>query len=554
MVLRRYKCKGCRIETHWPLFALAAMPRASMTAAHAPPPPPPPSPSGPPADSASRRVARGIGTTVLARLGAVVEIVAQPLYVLMFGLAGYGLYAVLWAAINLIENIFDLGMTSALQRTVPQSASDAEAAAALRTALLLGVGPCLLVAALIAWQAPAIAPLVNVAAADEATVAPAIRLFIWALPLWAFVEIATSALRARMLFGAEIRLRIVWEQLIRLALATALFAGGWGLMGLFIAQIASLTITAWLCLRLLAQHYRLRLMFTGPRWPPVARNTALAGLAILPSNMIARLFGDAPALVLNQLLPGAAGAAAGGLFTIARKLASVVQLVRIAFVYVLAPLTASSERHDRGEVREIYAYAVRLILVISVPLAAVLAAGSAPLLSLFGRGADVAQAAVIILLLARAGEAVLGISLPVLQVVATFRHQLAASIIGLGVAALAGWWLVGLFPALTAVTLAVALGVIVAAVIPMVQLWQVERLHPFPPAFPRVAAVALMTAVAGAALALAVSGLPDALALPLTLVIAAAAIWVSARFALPLADRQSLGKVARKLALIPSHS
>ncbi len=41
----------------------------------------------------SRSVARGLGTTVLARLGAVVEIVAQPLYVLMFGLAGYGLYA-----------------------------------------------------------------------------------------------------------------------------------------------------------------------------------------------------------------------------------------------------------------------------------------------------------------------------------------------------------------------------------------------------------------------------------------------------------------------------
>src|SRR3546814_5777629 len=40
----------------------------------------------------SRHVAKGLGTTVLARLGAVVEIVAQPLYVAMFGLAGYGPY------------------------------------------------------------------------------------------------------------------------------------------------------------------------------------------------------------------------------------------------------------------------------------------------------------------------------------------------------------------------------------------------------------------------------------------------------------------------------
>src|SRR3546814_20265100 len=37
----------------------------------------------------SRHVARGLGTTVLARLGAMVEIVATPLYALMFGLFGY---------------------------------------------------------------------------------------------------------------------------------------------------------------------------------------------------------------------------------------------------------------------------------------------------------------------------------------------------------------------------------------------------------------------------------------------------------------------------------
>ena len=144
--------------------------------------------AAPPPAVTSRSVAKGLGTTVLARLGAVVEIIAQPLYVLMFGLAGYGLYAVLWATINLIENIFDLGMTRAMQRTVPQSASDEEAAAALRTAMLFGVGPCLIVAALIAIFAADLAPFLNVAEHDRPLVVPAIRIFVWALPLWAFVE------------------------------------------------------------------------------------------------------------------------------------------------------------------------------------------------------------------------------------------------------------------------------------------------------------------------------------------------------------------------------
>src|SRR3546814_20730614 len=75
--------------------------------------------------------------------------------------------------------------------------------------------------------------------------------------------------------------------------------------------------------------------------------------------------------MLDMLLPGAAGAASAGLFTIARKLSSVVQLVRIAFTYVMAPLAASAEREDRRQVADLYAYATRLILAIALPLAAV---------------------------------------------------------------------------------------------------------------------------------------------------------------------------------------
>ena len=502
------------------------------------------------ASKANRRVAKGIGATVLARLGALVEIVAQPLYVLMFGLAGYGLYAVLWAAINLIENFCDLGMTSALQRTVPRAASDAEAAAALRTAMLFGVGPCIVAAAIIAWQAPAIAPLINVAAADADSLVPAIRLFVWTLPLWAFVEIATSGLRARMLFGAEIRLRIVWEQMIRLGFAVLLFAAGFGLMGLFIAHILSLTITAFLSLRLLARHYRLRLLFSGPVWPKVAQDTALAGISVLPSNIVARLYSDAPALAVNQLMPGAEGAAAGGLFIIARKLSSVVQLVNIAFSYVLAPLAASSARHDRTEVREIYAYAVRLIFVIAVPLAAVLAAGGSTLLSLFGNGAEVARTAVIVLLVARAAEAVMGVSLPVLQVVAAFRHQLAASLVGLAVAALAGFLLIGHLHPLNAVTITAAIALVATAAVPMAQLWRFESLHPFTAAFPRVAAASLAATLAGGSLAAAAGAAPDIIALPLIILIALGSVWLSARWALPLSDRLSLGKTGRRLRLV----
>lgn len=496
----------------------------------------------------NRSVARGLGTTVLARLGAVVEIVAQPLYVLMFGLAGYGLYAVLWAAVNLLENIFDLGMTSAMQRTVPQSAGNAEAAAALRTAMIFGVGPCIVVAAIVAVFAADLGPLLNVADHDRALVTPAIRIFVWALPLWAFVEIATSALRARMVFGAEIRLRIVWEQMLRLVFAGVFFALGLGLKGLFLAHLCSLAITAALSVRLLTRHYSFADLWRGPWMNGTARNTFWAGLSMLPSNIIARLFGDAPALILNLLLPGAAGAAAAGMFTIARKLSSIVQLVRIAFSYVLAPLAASAEREDRAQVADIYAYSTRLISAIVLPLAAVLAAGSSSLLSLFGDQAQEAQAALVTLIVARAAEAVLGISSPVLQVVAAFRHQSTASLVGVAVALGAGWLIVGHLDPLTGVTLATAAGLVVMAAIPMIQLAVTEKLRPFDPRFPTMAWRRIAIAIAAGAIALLVGRLPDPVAVPLTALIAAGSIWLSIR-ALPRADRTSLGKTGRRLRL-----
>ena len=497
----------------------------------------------------SRHLARGLGTTLLARLGALIEIVAQPLYVAMFGLASFGLYAVLWALVNLLENIFDLGMTSALQRTVPQTRNDEEAIASLRAALLLGVGPCLIVAAGIWFAAPMVAPIINTAGKDVALVLPALQLFIWALPLWAFVEIATSALRARRVFGAEIRLRVFWEQLIRLVLASTFWAMGWGLSGLFVAHMISLGITALLCVRLLTRYYPMRTIFDGVWFGSMFRATTAAGLAVLPANMLARLFGDAPTLILNQLMPGAQGATLSALFTIGRKIASLVQLVRTAFAYVLAPLASSAFSNDREQVRTIYAYATRLIIAIVLPLALVLAGGVLPLLSLFGPEARAARVAVLLLLLGRASESVFGASVPVHQVIGANHRQLSASIAGFVIACLTGWWFVQ-FDALAGVAGGIAMGLTAAAAIPMLQLWHFEKLHPFGPGFAKLVGISAGCGLVGFVVALPLAALPSFLALALLVIITAAAIWCALRWGLSQEDRMSLGKAARGLRLV----
>ena len=503
-----------------------------------------------PAPVTSRDFAKGLGTTLLARLGGVIDVLSQPLYVWLFGLPSFGLYAVLWATINLVENVADLGMTSSLQRVVPQAKDERAATAALRSAMIIALVPCTAIALAASLLAPQVAPLFNVAAKDAALLTGAIRLFAWALPLWAFLEIATSALRARRLFGAEIRIRIFWEQLIRMLLAVVLWIFFPSIMALLIAHLVSLAIAGLLAARLLARHYQLRHLLRGPLIDPVFFETFRAGLAVLPANAVSRLFGDAPPIVLNAILPGAGGATAAALYTIARKVSSIVQLVRSAFAYVLAPLASSAARGGRAEVQPIYAFATRLAFAMVVPLGCVMAAGGDAILDLFGPGADDAHAALVVLVLARMIEALFGSAVPVQQVIGGYRAQVVASATGLSAAALVFAFLAA--PDLMGMALAVSTGFIVAAMLPLAQLHFYGAIHPFERPFRSVALRTILITLPGLGLALTTSGdtFPEVAELPGVLLIGAATIWASVRFALPRADRAALGKTAAKLRLL----
>ena len=65
-------------------------------------------------------VARGAATALLARFGAVIELISQPAYTWLFSVATYGVYTVLWAAvafllaITLIWLIFAVPLAIAL--------------------------------------------------------------------------------------------------------------------------------------------------------------------------------------------------------------------------------------------------------------------------------------------------------------------------------------------------------------------------------------------------------------------------------------------------------
>jgi O-antigen/teichoic acid export membrane protein len=496
-------------------------------------------------------VAKGAGVVALSRLGAVVEIVAQPAYIWMFGIAVYGVYTVLWAAVNTVSNVVDLAMTRAMQRVIPRTRSESEALSALKVAFILGLLPSIAVAAAAIAFAGELAALVNAGPRETARMALAVTIFAPALPLWTFIELATAAARARRAFGPEVRLRLFWEQCVRLALAFGLFIAGWNTLALVAAHVGSLLVTAALAVRLVGRYYDLRQLWHAPINTGIVRTVLLAGLGLLPINIVYRVLIDLPPLVLNAMIPGNAGAVASGLYGIARKIATIPQLLQQVFQYVMAPLASSQAGIDRTAIQPLYAFATRLSTVTVLPLAAAICLLGDRILWLFSPAARAALPVLVILVAGRAIETAIGPARPVLEMIG---HRLLPTLNGVAtvaVWALVCWWRVPIDGAV-GMAVAVSAGVVTNALLPLLELRASHGFTPFGWRF----AVCTGIGLAGAAVLAVVHELlaPIGAAAEVLAVLALmfAAIWAGLRFGLSPSDRAALGSAGRRLGLAPA--
>lgn len=492
-------------------------------------------------------VARGAGLAGLARMGALVEALAQPLFTWLFGLATYGIYVVLWGAINLIENIVDLSMTVALQRIVPTAENEERVHGAVKFALLVAVIPATLIAALVAFNAEPIATIFSTAPEDRASLPQAIRLFIWALPLWTFIEVATSAARARRAFGPEIRLRIFWEQIARILFALLFFAIGLDNIGLMVAHLCSLALTALLCVPLLGRYYDLKLLASAPIPARLARNLTVSGLALLPSALSRRLLIDAPPVILNLMLPGARGASAAGLFEIARKISTIPLIIRQAFSYVMGPLSSAQAKAGREALAPLYSFASRISTALVVPLAGMLIFAGQDILSIYRPEAAAALPLLYVLVAARAVEAIVGPATPIVEMTGHRALPLANSLAGI-----LFWALLTLFlvPRLGALGMAFSVGLatVLIAYAATVELRISDGLSPFD----RKLFMGLSVALAGTALMALAEHLTHGPARFASVsLLWAVTSWSALRFGLMRSDREALGAFARRLRLLP---
>jgi O-antigen/teichoic acid export membrane protein len=503
------------------------------------------SPAPPPPAVTRGEVARGAGLAGLSRAGALIEALAQPLYTRLFGIETYGLYVALWGAVSIIVNFIHISMPVALQRVVPTH--DEEAAhGAVKLALLISVVPAALISLLITLNAHWVASLFSAAADDAERLPVAIALFAWALPLWAFIETATGAARARRAFGPEIRLRIFWEQIARIIFAVTFFFAGATNNGLVIAHLCSLTLTALLCLPLLGRYYDLKLMLRAPLPRGLVRELIVTGFALLPSNLSRRALIDAPPLVLNLMLPGSKGAAAAGLFEIARKISTVPLIVRQAFQYVLGPLSSAQAHVDRAQVAPLYHFASRVSTALVVPLSGLLIFAAVDILSLYQPRAAAALPVLYILVTARAIEAIVGPASTIVEMIGHRGLPLLNSFIAIALWIGLAWWLA---PDGGAIGMAWAIGIatVASTYAATLQLQISDGLQPFDRKLFQGLGLALTGVAAMAGAEWLFEG-PVRFAIVFTLW--AVTSWLTLRFGLTREDREALGGLSRRLRLV----
>ncbi len=505
--------------------------------------PPPPNPVS------ERDVAKATALALVARLGAVIEIVAQPVYTALFGLATYGLYQTLWAAVALLSNVADLGATGSLQRLVPQARDNETAHAHMKISLIASLAVSSLIALGITLFAPLISTALNAAPRDEPDLILAIQLFAWGIPLWTLIEVCGAGMRARRAFGPEIRLKIFYEQLGRLLFAVAAFALGINSLGLVVAHLGSMLLVALLSVRLLGRYFDLKLILKTPLHRADILYNLSTGLALLPANIIKRSFADIPAIALNMMLPGAAGATAAAIYAIGRKISSVLQLVRLSFGYVMSPLASTQAAAvNIAAVAPLYAFATRLATVGILPLTVGLLAVGPGLLGIFGVPAHLGYPVLAVLVLGRCLEALSGPGAAILEVIGARGKSAINAVIGLIIATGVALWLTPKLGA-TGMSIAVSVGLVVISWLAATQLMLSHQLHPLSWSLGQAVLGGLL---GGALLGLGAWGISHVGAryVPATaLVLFPPSVWLAAKIGLTAADRAVLGKVGKFLKL-----
>lgn len=490
------------------------------------------------------RVAGGAGLAFLGRLGALIEAFSVIVFTWAYGAETFGLFAVLWSYVKVTTALSDAAMTTTLQRFVPRVPKEQEALVAgyaLKLSFFIG---CLF-AGFATYFAHEISSVINVSDSDADHLTNVIRVYVWVIPFWTMVEVGTAAIRARRNFGPEIRVRIFYEQGLRLIAAIVFFYFGLDTYGLFLAHLISVVLASILAIRLIAKNYDFAAVLRAPITGELTQKMRQYGFSVMPSNLIKKLFSEFPVMMLNYMLPGADGAAAAAYYSVARKVASALQVVKLAFEYVMAPLAAEKDgKGDREMLQNMYAYATRMSICLALPFGAALYVARADMLSALEPEFQAAAAAIAILVAGRVVEASTGPSSSIIEMLGNRFLPLLNGAIGLIVFITIGIYAIPEH-GVTGAAIAATIGLNITAYLALIEVAGRYKLLPYSADLLKPAFISTMSAAALVAYAVYAPAFPAPTGLMVAIFGLIVALLLLVRFGLMVDDIAVLGKPAR---------
>jgi O-antigen/teichoic acid export membrane protein len=496
-------------------------------------------------DDNRARVAGGAGFAFLGRMGAIIEALSIIAFTWLYGAATFGLFAVLWSYVKVTTAVADAAMTTALQRFVPRAKADGEAEQIAGYAFKLSFLIACVFALAGTIAAPYLAPFINAADGDAESVVTVIQIYVWVLPFWTLVEVATASIRARRTFGPEIRVRIFYEQGLRLVAAAIFALLGWLTYGLFLSHLVSVVLAALLALRLVSKHYDLKAIAAAPLTGNIPKKMRQYGFSVMPSNIIRNLFSEFPVMFLNFMLPGAAGAAAGGYYAVARKIASALQSIGQTFEYVMAPLAAEKDGSgDQAALKDMYGFATRITICVALPFGAALVLARHDILAAMKPEFQAASAAIAILCIGRVFEAATG---PSSAMVEMLGHRFLSpfnGIMGFATLLVMGFHLIPLY-GVTGAAVAAATGLNVMATLALLEVVFLFKLVPYDRNILRPLGTVILLTAGILALVPLSSQWPAPAGIIIALSLLFFALFLLVRIGLTDNDAEALGKASR---------
>ena len=410
------------------------------------------------------------------------------------GAEDYGLYVLAISAASLFAGLSLLGLDDAMVRYVAIMA-DRRDRAGLWGTLQIGFGVSAVVASVVGAVMFVAARPIAEGIFHEPALTPLLRLFAIVVPFLAISNVLLGVARG---FGrmdyATVGEKIV-QSIVRLAIVAVLaLFGSLHLYGAAVAfGIADVAASVALIVLL---H---RIVSLRPPWRRAARRDVRAVFGFALPLWMSGVLRQFRRNVETVLLAALATVSDVGVYSVVGRITLVSGLFSSALYVSVKPILA--RLHDRGDavaLSAVYTAGTRWMLGVSLPVVLVMVLYPSQLLTIFGSSFEGGATALIVLALAQLADAATGICQPILDMTGHTRLKLANTVawtivLSIGAALMIPRW------GVTGAAVASLVAVSVVNVAALVEVYVLERLHPFDRRFLKpviAAAVALLVGVA----------------------------------------------------------